>query len=65
MKTHATDVVSLVLGIVFLAIAGIWLLLRSVDITLPSFGWFLAAGLIVAGLAGVVGALRPRGAPTR
>ena len=65
MKTHATDVVSLVLGIVFLAIAGIWLLLRSVDITLPSFGWFLAAGLIVVGLAGVVGALRPRGAPTR
>ena len=58
MTKHATDAVSLAAGLVFLAIAGMWALLRGLDLTLPPLGWFLAAALVVAGGAGIIGALR-------
>ena len=60
MKRHDTDVISLAFGSAFLAVVAWWLLVRSIDIDLPSAGWFIAVGLIVGGVAGLAVALRPR-----
>ena len=65
MNKHATDVVSLVAGLVFLAIAGMWGLLRLLHVAAPSAGWLLAAALIVMGVAGLAGAIRPHQTPPR
>jgi hypothetical protein len=58
MKTHRTDGVSLTFGLIFLFIAGWWLVARGVQLDSPQIGWFLAGGLILLGLLGLVGALR-------
>jgi hypothetical protein len=60
MKPHHTDRVSLLFGLLFVAVAGWWLLARSVNIALPIAGWLLAGGLIVFGLIALIGSLRPR-----
>ena len=62
MKKHSTDGVSLVFGVIFLVIAAWWSLSRlvNVDVNIPNIGWFLALGLIVVGLFGVVASLRGR-----
>jgi hypothetical protein len=57
MKTHRTDGVSLTFSFIFLAVAAWWLLAQIVDLALPAVGWFLAGGLILLGLVGVLGAL--------
>jgi FtsH-binding integral membrane protein len=56
----ATDAVSLAFGSVFLVVVAFWLLVRSIHIDLPAAGWFLAGGLIMLGLTGLVVAVRPR-----
>ncbi|WP_201753268.1 hypothetical protein [Micromonospora rubida] len=58
MKAHRTDVVSLGFGLVFVALAGWWLLAQLLGLDLPPVGWFLAGGLILIGVLGLVGALR-------
>jgi hypothetical protein len=58
MNRHDTDVVSLVFGIVFAAVVGWWLLLRWVSLAAPGGGWFIAAALIVFGVAGIVANIR-------
>jgi hypothetical protein len=60
MRQHRTDAVSLVFGLIFLIIAGSWVLGSAVDLNLdiPNLGWLLALGLIVLGLLGVVASLR-------
>ena len=58
MKKHATDIVSLVFGLIFLVIAGGWLARNVISIDLPDAGWFLAGGLIIVGLLGLTAALR-------
>jgi hypothetical protein len=58
MRRHATDMVSLVFGIIFLIIAGWWLMTRYVQITIPNLGWVAAAALIAIGALGIVGSLR-------
>ena len=58
MKSHRTDGLSLTFGVIFLAIVGWWILAKTVDLTLPNLGWFVAGGLIVLGLLGLIGALR-------
>ncbi|RZU78123.1 hypothetical protein EV384_6875 [Micromonospora kangleipakensis] len=58
MKAHRTDLVSLAFGLVFLALSIWWLLARILGLTLPPVGWFLAGGLILVGVLGLVGALR-------
>jgi hypothetical protein len=58
MKAHRTDRISLVFGLIFLAIVGSWTLARTVDIQMPAFGWFVAIGLIVFGVLGLVSSLR-------
>jgi hypothetical protein len=60
MSKHEIDVVSLSFGWVFLAITGWWLVVTTVDLNLPPFGWFVAGGLIVVGLVGLFAAVRPR-----
>jgi hypothetical protein len=60
MKRHATDMVSLVFGSLFIFIAAWWAIDRyvNVDIDLPRVGWIAAAALIVLGVIGVVASLR-------
>jgi hypothetical protein len=67
MKRHDVDAVSLAFGTAFLAVVGWWLMVRTIDLTLPPVGWFAAGGLIAAGLVGLFLALRPHqtGEPTR
>lgn len=70
MKAHRTDGVSLVFALIFLALAGWWLLAQILDLALPAVGWFLAGALILIGVLGLFGALRsgrstpPTAAPT-
>jgi hypothetical protein len=59
MKRHDIDAVSVAFGTAFLAVVAWWLVVRSVNLTLPPIGWFAAGGLIVAGLVGLFLALRP------
>ncbi len=58
MKAHRTDVVSLGFGLFFVALAAWWLLAQLLGLALPPVGWFLAGGLLLIGVLGLVGALR-------
>jgi hypothetical protein len=59
MKRHPTDVVALILGCVLLGVVAVWALVKTVTMNLPSGGWLIAGALVVAGIVGVVTALRP------
>jgi hypothetical protein len=59
MKRHATDVAALIFGSAFLALVAVWALAKTVTITLPSGGWFVAGCLVVIGIVGLAAALRP------
>jgi hypothetical protein len=52
------DSSALIFGIVFLAIAGWWLLDRLVNWHLANAGWIIAGALIAIGVAGVARAFR-------
>ncbi|GAA3772764.1 hypothetical protein GCM10022225_70270 [Plantactinospora mayteni] len=58
MKAHRTDGVSLTFALIFLGVATWWLFAQLMNLTLPAFGWLVAAGLIGVGTLGLVGALR-------
>ncbi|MGH3736658.1 MAG: hypothetical protein ACRDT6_13760 [Micromonosporaceae bacterium] len=60
MNPHRADYGSLIFGMLFLGIAGWWLLAQVTDfaISIGVMGWLLAAGLVVVGVVGVLGALR-------
>ena len=58
MKPHRTDGVSLSFGVLFLLVALWWAVSRVVTIHLPAVGWLVAAGLIVFGVVGLLGAIR-------
>jgi hypothetical protein len=58
MKPHRTDGVSLSFGLLFLLIAIWWAISRVVTLHLPAVGWIVAGGLIVFGVAGLLGAIR-------
>jgi len=60
MKAHPTDKVSLWFGVIFLIAALWWLLGSQIKVDLPTAGWFVAAGLILFGVLGLIGSLRPR-----
>jgi hypothetical protein len=57
LKQHPTDVVSLVFGLVFLVLAGWWLVDLLAGVVLP-LGWLLAGTLIVIGAIGLFAAVR-------
>ncbi|BCJ64481.1 hypothetical protein [Polymorphospora rubra] len=58
MKAHRTDGVSLTFALIFLGLAGWWLVAQIFHLALPTVGWFLASGLILLGVFGLIGALR-------
>ena len=53
MKRHSQDVVSLVFGLVFLLVAGLWVLWRIGTLDRDSVTWVPAAALILIGLIGL------------
>jgi hypothetical protein len=59
MKSHRTDRVSLFFGLAFLLVAGTFLAHQVLNVDLPDGRWFVAGGLILFGLLGVLGALMP------
>jgi len=61
---HDTDVTSLVFGVLFLGLAGLWALVRYDVLTLPAASVVAPIVLVVAGAAGLVLTLR-RGARQR
>ncbi|MFG2080815.1 hypothetical protein ACGFI5_10660 [Micromonospora tulbaghiae] len=63
MKAHRTDIVSFAFGLVFLGLSVWWLLARILGLSVPPVGWFLAGGLVLIGLLGLIGALRSGRAP--
>jgi len=58
MKRHSLDVLSLVFGLIFLLVAGSWIVRHSTRVDLPDAGWYIAGALIAAGLFGIVSSLR-------
>jgi hypothetical protein len=58
MKRHSTDLMSLVFGVIFLGVAGWWLVGQYVTVDVPHLGWITAAVLIVLGILGLAGSLR-------
>jgi|SoiMethySBSTD1v2_1073268.scaffolds.fasta_scaffold2383418_2 multisubunit Na+/H+ antiporter MnhB subunit len=59
MKAHRTDVLSLIFGLLFLAVAIGFTTQELLNIKLPDFGWFLAGGGVLIGLAIAITALVP------
>ncbi|HEY8473930.1 MAG TPA: hypothetical protein VIL37_15025 [Natronosporangium sp.] len=57
MKPHQTDLISLTFGLIFLAAANLWLLIRLADLQTPAIGWLVVAALIVLGMIGITQAL--------
>lgn len=58
MSARRVDSSALIFGIVFLAIAGWWLLDRLINWHLANAGWIVAAALITVGVAGIARAFR-------
>ncbi|GGK18710.1 hypothetical protein GCM10010124_09140 [Pilimelia terevasa] len=58
MRSHRTDALSLVFALFFLAGAAWWTLGRQLDVRLPAAGWFVAGGVALFGLLGLMAALR-------
>jgi hypothetical protein len=58
MKGHHTDAVSLVFGVIFLAIAAWWPISHLFTIGFATVGWIVAVALILLGVLGLAGALR-------
>ena len=59
MKPHRTDGISLSFGLIFLLVALWWAVSRVVDVHLPAVGWLVAGALIIFGVIGLLGAIRP------
>lgn len=59
MNKHELDPLSLAFGTLFLAIACLWLVVKTTEMSV-SAGWIFAAALVLIGSAGVYSAVRPR-----
>jgi uncharacterized membrane protein HdeD (DUF308 family) len=57
VRRHEVDPLSLIVGIVFLLVAGTHLLVAATDGDVE-LGWLIPAALVGFGLAGLAGALR-------
>ncbi len=74
-QPRRADILSLIFGLLFLAVAGAWTASYYLDLDwridwrLPHLGWLVAGGLVLAGLLGILASLRrdrtePTTAPT-
>ncbi len=60
MKPHPTDRWSLGFGLLFIFAVLWWLVASQINVDLPTAGWFVAGGLILFGVLGLIGSLKPR-----
>jgi hypothetical protein len=60
MNIHGTDRWSLWTGLLFLSFVVWWLLGTQLDADMPTVGLIFAGGLIMFGIFGLIGSLRPR-----
>jgi hypothetical protein len=60
MKPHSTDRWSLWFGLLFLVFVMWWLLGSQIKVHVTTAGLILASGLILFGILGLIGSLRPR-----
>ena len=58
MKRHSTDAVSLVFGLIFLGVAGWWLLAGAIDLAASTVAWLAALVLVLGGGIGLFVTLR-------
>lgn len=58
MAKHETDVTSLVFGLLFLGLAGVWALVQYDVLTLPAASVVAPLVLVAAGVAGLLLTLR-------
>lgn len=65
MKPHPTDHLSLAFGVLFLTVAGWWLIAQVTDlvVSLQVMGWLVAALLVVVGAVGIMVAIRSGRSP--
>jgi len=65
VKPHPTDHLSLAFGVLFLTIAGWWLIAQVTDlvVSLQVMGWLVAGLLVAAGGVGIVAAIRSGRSP--
>lgn len=65
MKPHPTDHLSLAFGVLFLTIAGWWLIAQVTDlvVSLQVMGWLVAGLLVAVGGVGIVVAIRSGRSP--
>lgn len=65
MKPHPTDQLSLAFGVLFLTIAGWWLIAQVTDlvVSLQVMGWLVAGLLVAVGGIGIVVAIRSGRSP--
>lgn len=60
MKPHHTDHLSLAFGVLFLVVAGWWLIAQITDLTVSVhvMAWLVAGLLMVVGAVGIITAIR-------
>lgn len=58
MTRHPVDAVALVFGLLFLAVAGVWLALETTSLSRADVAWAAPVALIVTGTVGVLVSLR-------
>jgi hypothetical protein len=61
MNRHETDVLSMVFGVAFLAVAAVWVVAKVLDISWLSIGWLFAVAMVVIGLLGLLSVFRRPG----
>jgi len=64
-NTHPLEVGYLVMGLIFLGLAGIWALREAQVVELEEMSWLLPLSLIAAGVVGLVAAAAKNGARRR
>lgn len=60
MKPHPTDHLSLAFGVLFLAVAGWWLIAQvtNLSVSIRVMGWLVAGLLVAIGAVGIFTAIR-------
>lgn len=65
MKTHPLDISALVVGLIFLGLAGAWALRAAGVVDADAAGWVLPLLLVIAGTVGIGAAVLKNARPAR